>query len=156
MRDYRIWGALLRAAVGAVWLFETYPQVTASSAYLSRDFESAVQAMARGNPWQFYQQFLQNVVLTHTAVFSYLTLAGNVVVGLCLLIGLLTPYAAAAGIVLNVNYALGSGWLDRSNYSLNGLLIVCEIAIIALALGRMAGIDVFFSGGGPRRSSRRY
>jgi len=155
MRDLRIWVALLRAVVGGVWLFEAYPQVTSSSAYLSSGFATAVQSMAAGNPWRFYRQFLDGVVLTHVAVFSYLTLVGNVLVGLCLLLGLLTPYSAAIAIVLNVNYGLAGGWMDRLAYPLNGLLIMCELMIVALAAGKVAGIDAAL-GGGPEKRRRRY
>jgi uncharacterized membrane protein YphA (DoxX/SURF4 family) len=156
MRDYRGWVALLRAVVGGVWLFEAYPQVAATSSYLGHDFVASVQDMARNNPWHFYKQFLEGVVLTHAAVFSYLTLVGNAAIGVCLLLGILTPYAAVLGVILNVNYALAGGWLVRENYPLNGLLIVCELAIIALSAGRVAGVDALLAGGSPKRSSRRF
>jgi uncharacterized membrane protein YphA (DoxX/SURF4 family) len=155
MRDYRAWAALLRAVVGGVWLFEAYPRVSSSSAYLSTGFAAAVQSMASGNPWQFYRQFLEGVVLPHMAVFAYLTLVGNLLVGLCLLLGLLTPYSAVIAVILNVNYGLADGWMDRLAYPLNGLLIVCELAIIALAAGKVAGIDAIF-GASPARRGRRY
>jgi len=155
MRDFRLWAAFLRAAVGGVWLFEAYPQVASSSSYLSQGFASSVQAMAAGNPWLFYKEFLLNVVMTHASVFAYLTLVGNALVGLCLLLGLLTPYSALVGLLLNVNYALAAGWMDRTNYPLNGLLVAAEIVIIALSAGHTAGIDAMFA---PARSrpARRY
>ncbi|HLQ33174.1 MAG TPA: TQO small subunit DoxD [Chloroflexota bacterium] len=156
MRDYRLWMALLRLAVGGVWLFEAYPQVTSSSSYLNQGFATAVQGMAAGNPWQFYRHFLEAVVLTHASVFSYLTLVGNALVGLCLVLGLLTPYSAFVGIILNVNYALAAGWMMRSTYELNGLLLVSEMVIIALAAGQVAGIDALFTPGPERRHARRY
>ncbi|MFI5267798.1 MAG: TQO small subunit DoxD [Chloroflexota bacterium] len=156
MRDYRVWIGLLRMVVGGVWLFEAYPQVTSSNAYLSSGFAVAVQSMALGNPWRFYRQFLDNVVLTHVAVFSYLTLVGNVLVGLCLLLGLLTPYSAIIALILNINYGLADGWMERMAYPLNGLLIVCEVIVIALAAGKVAGIDTIFGSGPEKRRGRRY
>ena len=156
MRDFKIWAALLRLAVGGVWLFEAFPQVRASSAYLGSGFTGAVQGMAAGNPWRFYRQFLEGIVLTHAAVFSYLTLVGNVLVGICLLIGLLTPYTALIAIFLNLNYGLAAGWMDRQAYPLNGLLIVCELVILALAAGRVAGVDAIFGATPTRSRSRRY
>jgi uncharacterized membrane protein YphA (DoxX/SURF4 family) len=156
MRDYRIWATLLRIAVGGVWLFEAYPQVTSSSAYLGTGFTTTVQAMASGNPWHFYRQFLESAVLSHAAVFSYLTLVGNVVVGLCLLLGLLTPYSAVIAMILNINYGLADGWTQRMAYPLNGLLIVCELAIIALAAGKVAGVDAIFGATPEKRRLRRY
>lgn len=154
MGGHRIWMALLRAAAGGVWLFEAYPQVTGSGAYLNQGFASAVRSMAGGAPWPLYRQFLEGVVLAHTPVFAYLTLVANAVVGLSLLLGLLTPYGAAVGLFLNANYALASGWMDRGNYALNGLLFVCEVVIIAVAAGQTAGVDAIFSGPPARR--RRY
>lgn len=156
MRDYRLWITLLRSAVGCAWLFEAYPQVAATGSYLSSGFNTAVTGMAAGNPWRFYRQFLEGVVMTHAAVFSYLTLVGNVLVGLCLLLGFLTPYTALIAIVLNVNYALAGGWMNRPIYPLNGLLIVCEILILALGAGKVAGVDAIFGGSSPRPRSRRY
>ncbi len=155
MGENRLWIALLRATVGAIWLFEAYPEITASNTYLSTGFASAVRGMAAGSPWGPYRQFLENVVLTHTPVFSYLTLVGTTVVGVSLLLGLLTPYGAALGLFLNANYALASGWMDRGNYALNGLMFVAEIVIIAMAAGQVAGVDAIFSSSPPARR-RRY
>lgn len=156
MRDYRAFVALLRVVVGGVWLFEAYPQFSASSAYLNSGFARMVQGMAAGNPWRFYKNFLDGVVLTHASVFSYLTLVGDTLIGLCLLLGLLTPYAAVLAIILNVNYALAGGWMDRSLYPLNGLLLVCEIILLGLAAGQIAGVDAIFAGNSSKRRARRY
>ena len=151
MDDYRMWAALLRAAVGGVWLYQAYPEVTGASTYLNSSFLAAVQGMAAGNPWHFYREFLVSVVLTHAGVFAYLTLVGNALVGICLLLGLFTPYAVAAGLILNVNYGLAAGWMDRMTYSLNGLLFVAELVVIALAAGKTAGLDALFAGGARKR-----
>ncbi|MGH2470031.1 MAG: TQO small subunit DoxD, partial [Chloroflexota bacterium] len=76
-------------------------------------------------------------------------------VGVCLMLGLLTSYAAGVGILLNLNYALAAGWVDRSLYSTNILLIALEILLWTQAAGRFAGADGALSGGSPSRS-RRY
>jgi thiosulfate dehydrogenase [quinone] large subunit len=153
--DVRIWPAFLRAAVGLVWLFEAYPQLVSRDGFLGQTFVSTVQSLASGNPWGVYRQFLLSVVLPHASIFSYLVLAANALVGLCLLLGLLTPYAAFVGIFLNLNYALASGWLTRSDYSLNGLLLVAEIIIVAERAGRVAGLDAVLVGRSGKRP-RRY
>jgi thiosulfate dehydrogenase (quinone) large subunit len=156
MRENRIWAALLRLAVGAVWLFEAYPLLAGRDSYLGQGFTRMVQGMAAGNPWRFYRNFLEGVVLTHSAVFAYLTLVGNALVGLCLLLGLLTPYAAFVGLVLNVNYGPAGGWMDSMTYSLNGLLLVSEIVIIGLRAGQAAGVDALLAAGPDKRRARRY
>ncbi|MBV9120726.1 MAG: hypothetical protein JOZ39_08445, partial [Chloroflexi bacterium] len=141
MRDFRPWAALLRLAVGATWLFEAYPAVTGRDIYLGEGFARLAQGFAAGNPWHFYVDFLNRVVIPHAAVFSYLTLVGNALIGICLVLGLLTPYACGLAMLLNVNYALAQGWQDRTQYALNGVLFVAELAIIGLAAGRIAGLD---------------
>lgn len=140
--------------VGAVWLFEVYPQLASRETFLGQTFASMVQSMASGNPWHFYRDFLLSVVLPHVSVFSYVTLVGNVLVGVCLLLGLLTPYSALLGVFLNINYGLAAGWMDRSDYALNGLLLAAEIVIISEAAGRMAGLDALLAARAPKRARR--
>ncbi|HLY64041.1 MAG TPA: TQO small subunit DoxD [Chloroflexota bacterium] len=154
MWNIRVWSALLRAAVGGAWLFEAYPQLSDRDSYLGRGFVSMVQTMAGNNPWHFYRNFLEGAVLPHAALFSYLTLVGNTLVGLCLLLGLLTPYSALLAVFLNINYGLAAGWMDRMDYALNGLMLVAEIVIIAHAAGRIGGVDALLRAPAPKR--RRY
>lgn len=155
MSGNRAWLALLRVACGAVWLFQAFPKFRED--YLGVTFAVRVGAMAAAeNPWHFYAGLLRNVVLTHTALFSYLTLIGDAAVGICLIIGLLTPYAAFAGIILNVNYAFAAGWMNRTDYSLNILLVVAGLIIITNGAGRVGGLDAVLSGSPPERRSRRY
>jgi len=155
MPESRMWAVLLRLAVGGVWVFEAYPQLAARDSYLSQGFVSLVQTMAGGNPWHFYRQFLLTVVLPHASIFSYLTLAGNALIGICLFLGLLTPYAAAVAMLLNVNYALAGGWMDRMDYSLNAALFFAEIVVVAMAAGKLLSVDAAFAGRPPKRNSRR-
>lgn len=151
MRGVPIWPVFLRLVVGCVWLFEAFPQLSARDSFLGQGFMAMVQQMASGNPWRFYRDFLLGAVIPHAALFAYLTLVANTLIGVCLVLGLLTPYLAFAGLVLNVNYALASGWMTRADYALNGLLIATEIVIIAEGAGRLAGVDALIAG----RSSKR-
>lgn len=154
MQEFRIWTALLRLAVGATWIFEAYPQLVTRDTYLGAGFVKLVQSMASGNPWHFYSNFLDRVVLPHASVFSYLTLAGNLLVGVCLLLGLLTPYAASAAMLLNINYALADGWLNRTYYSLNAVMFFAELLLLAMAAGQTFGVDAVL-GSRPPQPRRR-
>jgi uncharacterized membrane protein YphA (DoxX/SURF4 family) len=147
---------VLRLAVGGAWVFEAYPQLATRDSYLNQGFATLVQTMASGNPWQFYRHFLLTVVLPHASIFAYLTLVGNVAIGVCLFVGLLTPYAAGVAMVLNVNYALAGGWMDRMDYSLNAVLFFAELVVVALAAGRLLGIDAALAGQPSKRNGRRF
>jgi uncharacterized membrane protein YphA (DoxX/SURF4 family) len=148
------WPAFLRVVVGCVWLFEAYPQLASRDTFLGHAFVSMVQSMAAGNPWRLYRDFLLSVVVPHASVFSYLTLVGNALTGICLFLGLLTPYSAAVAIILNINYALASGWMNRADYALNGLLLAAEIVIMAEGGGRVAGVDALVAGRSAKRPRR--
>lgn len=155
MRGVALWPAFLRVVIGGVWLFEAYPQLASRDSFLGQGFVAMVREMASGNPWRFYRDFLLNVVLPHSSVFSYLTLVGNVLVGLCLVLGLLTPYSALIALFLNVNYALASGWMNRSDYALNGLLLAAELVVMAVSASRFAGLDAVITNR-PSKRSRRF
>ena len=155
MSGSNVGGMVLRITAGLVWLFQAYPKFGQN--YLSERLAALVGAMAGpDNPWHFYSGFLHGVVLTHIALFAYLSLVGDVAVGVCLVVGLLTPYAAFVGIVLNLNYALAAGWMSRADYPLNFLLIVLEIFVMATAAGKTAGLDGLLAGRDTGRRSRRY
>lgn len=54
----------------------------------------------------FYARFLEKVVLPNAAAFSFLVVAGEILVGLALLLGLFTGIAAFFGGFLNANFLL--------------------------------------------------
>jgi thiosulfate dehydrogenase [quinone] large subunit len=98
-------------------------------------------------PW--YKKFLLDYVVPHQEVFGYLVMAGELAVGACLLLGLLTRFSAVIGLFMLINYYLGPG-MARGG----ALLAQQEIFIIALATfilsnpGRTLGLDgLLFSGG---------
>jgi thiosulfate dehydrogenase [quinone] large subunit len=54
----------------------------------------------------FYAWFLQHVILPHSAFFSYLVVAGEICVGVGLILGMFTGIAAFFGSFMNFNYLL--------------------------------------------------
>ena len=54
----------------------------------------------------WYAAFLQNVVLPHVAVWSYVVSFGETLVGIALILGLFTGIAAFFGGFMNVNYLM--------------------------------------------------
>lgn len=86
----------------AAW---TGPQAgTALSGFVQGGIKSATGAHPAVQDW--YASFLQNVVLPHASVFSYLVAFGEVLVGVGLIVGAFTGVAAFFGIVMNANYLL--------------------------------------------------
>ena len=84
----------------------------------------------------WYADFIHNVALPNAQIFSYLVAYGEVLVGLALVVGLMTNFAALMGIVMNLSY------LFAGTISKNPQMLLAEAAIVfaGLAAGYY-GID---------------
>jgi thiosulfate dehydrogenase (quinone) large subunit len=91
-------------------------------------------------PW--YKSFLQNVVFPNQELFGYLVMTGEILVGLCLVLGLLTRFSAIVGLFMMINYLLGPG-MARGGASLaQQQTFIVSLLVIALANpGRTLGLD---------------
>ncbi len=99
-------------------------------------------------PW--YKTFLQTVVVPHSELFGYLVMAGEILAGAGLLLGLLTRASAFVGLFLMINYYLGPG-MARGGASLaqQQTFMVALIIILLANPGRTLGLDgLIFRGRG--------
>ncbi len=99
-------------------------------------------------PW--YKTFLQNVVVPHSELFGYLVVAGEILVGAGLVLGLLTRFSAFVGLFLMINYILGPGMARGGAPLAQQQTFIVALIIIALAdPGRTLGLDgLIFRGRG--------
>ncbi len=93
-------------------------------------------------PW--YKSFLANIVVPHHELFGYLVMTGEILVGLCLLLGLLTRFSSLAGLFLVLNYYLAIG-IARGGATLaqQQTFTVCLIVLFLTNAGRSLGVDTF-------------
>jgi thiosulfate dehydrogenase [quinone] large subunit len=85
-----------------------------------------------GSAFWWYRDFLKFLLATHSQVwFSYFISAAELLVGLALILGFLTPIAAAGAALMNLNYLLAG------SASVNGWLYT--LAILILVAGTNAG-----------------
>lgn len=91
-------------------------------------------------PW--YKRFLTDYVVPHSELFGYLVMIGEILVGLCLLLGLLTRFSAFVGLFMLINYFLGPG-MARGGASLaqQQTFIVALVIILLSNPGRTLGLD---------------
>jgi len=70
--------------------------------------QGALQRAAGEHPdvQSWYAAFLQNFVLPNAKLFSFLVVAGEVLVGIALILGVFTGIAAFFGTLMNANYLL--------------------------------------------------
>jgi thiosulfate dehydrogenase [quinone] large subunit len=91
--------------------------------------------------FDFYLSFVHNVVLPNKAIFAALVSWGELAIGVAMILGLATRYAAVAGVILVLNFwfAKGAGFFDGTNHDVVWLMIF--IVLGAVPAGRIAGLD---------------
>ena len=98
-------------------------------------------------PW--YKKFLIDYVVPHRELFGYLVTFGEILVGACLLLGLLTRFSACVGLFMMINYYLGPG-MARGGATLaqQQTFIVAMIIFLFSNPGRALGLDGLLFGRG--------
>jgi uncharacterized membrane protein YphA (DoxX/SURF4 family) len=105
-------------------------------------------ALVKGHA--FYQEFVRGVVLPHVQIFAGLVSWGEVLVGMALVLGFCTRFAASAGLLLTLNYMFAKGnwpWYPSSN---DAAFAAISIALLLGAAGRTLGLDIFLAERWPR------
>jgi thiosulfate dehydrogenase [quinone] large subunit len=92
--------------------------------------------------YSWYRKFLVGYVAPHHELFGYLVTIGEICVGACLLVGLLTRFSAGIGVLMVINYFLAIG-VARGGAQLaqQQTFIVSLIVILLSDPGRTLGLD---------------
>ena len=134
---------LLRVYTGIFFLYYGFGK-------LRRDnFADGLAGFVNGNlenSFGFFRPFLESVVLPNKAVFAYLVACGEFAIGVALILGLATRYAAVAGAVMVTVFwfAKGQGILDAQNHDIIWLVIF--IVLGGLHAGRVMSVDERLAG----------
>ena len=93
------------------------------------------------NSFDFYRPFVESVVLPNKSMFAAMVAWGELAVGLAILVGLATRYAAAVGafLVLNIWFAKGLPVLAGTNHDVVWFVIFVVLGL--LPAGKIAGLD---------------
>ena len=137
--------ALLRIGVGVMFFRAGVDKVTRGEAWhdsvamwIERHFDQA---------FGFYRGFLEHVALPHHGLFAELVRWGELMLGVALILGLATRYAAVAGAVMMLNFwfakAKEEPFWSASNY--DALLILILLALAISSAGRVLGLDQHFA-----------
>jgi thiosulfate dehydrogenase [quinone] large subunit len=91
-------------------------------------------------PW--YKSFLTNVVVPNKEIFGYLVMTGEILAGLCILLGLLTRFSAVVGLFMMINYFFGPGMArGGAPMAQQQTFMVCLLVILLSNPGRILGLD---------------
>jgi thiosulfate dehydrogenase (quinone) large subunit len=147
-RTYLWYIALLRIYVG-------YYMLQQGIRKFQRDFPHSdwiarqIGDLATGDLYPWYKKFLVDFVVPHREVFGYLVMAGEILVGGCLLLGLLTRFSACVGLFMLINYYLGPGMARGGAMMAQQQTFIVALIIFLLANpGRALGLDGLISRGG--------
>lgn len=94
-----------------------------------------------GNSFDFYRSFIEIVVLPNKWFFATMVSWAELAVGMAMLMGLATRYAAAVGafLVLNFWFAKGLPILAGANHDVVWLVIFFVLGMVPA--GKVAGLD---------------
>jgi uncharacterized membrane protein YphA (DoxX/SURF4 family) len=92
--------------------------------------------------YAWYKSFLINVVVPHRELFGYLVMSGEILIGLCLVLGLLTRLSSIVGVFLLLNYYFGPGMAKGgAPLAQQQTFIVVLVVLILSNAGRTLGLD---------------
>jgi uncharacterized membrane protein YphA (DoxX/SURF4 family) len=140
-RTYLWYIALLRIYVG-------YYMLTQGIRKFQRDFPKGdwigrqIGDLATLDLYPWYKRFLTAYVVPHSEVFGYLVTIGEITMGACLLLGLLTRFSALVGLFMLINYYLGPGMARGGAVIAQQQTFIVALTIFVLANpGRTLGLD---------------
>jgi thiosulfate dehydrogenase (quinone) large subunit len=131
---------ILRLWLGYEWLKAAWGK-WAEGGWVGEGAGGAVQGFAKGAiaqttgelplVTQWYASFLENVVVPNAALFSYLVILGETLVGIALVLGAFTGIAAFFGVFMNASF------LFAGTAGANPLMAL--VAILLVLAWRVAG-----------------
>ncbi len=113
---YARWLAIFRIYTGAFWLIHAVPKFTSPDSFLPPSgFMPMMIQKSIGSTTGFYHDFLANTVMPNIATFAQLVRAGELLVGISLVLGLLPRIGGLGGMFLGLNYMLAKGAFGASD-----------------------------------------
>ncbi len=136
--DIRRWPIeALRIYTGSFFAYHGWTKLTREQGFDATGFVTAMQDKA----FAFYQPFIESTILPNIGLVSSLVTWGELLIGVALVLGLATRYAAFAGAIMVANFwfAKGSGFFSAQNYDLMWLVIFLVLALVPA--GKTFGLD---------------
>jgi len=128
------WIALLRIWVGAVWLQAGWGKITKEGGWSAAGYLRGI-AERDTVPFEFFRGLAESVFVPYAATFSFLVAWGEVLVGLALILGVVTNFAATMGILMNLSF------LFAGTVSSNPWFVAIQTVLILGGAGYAFGFD---------------
>jgi uncharacterized membrane protein YphA (DoxX/SURF4 family) len=151
--------AVVRIVTGVMLIALGWGKV--SGDFVRTGFAELTRSMT-GETWPFWKAFLEAVVLPNAGAFGWLIALSEIAVGIGLVLGLFTRFAAAAGALLMLVILIGTGrgepgatwdqWVTAGMTAKFTLLLL--LLLFAVDPGKVWGLDGFVRKRQPARVKR--
>jgi len=144
------WWVGARVYSGFTWIVAGLTVWTRFS-FIDIDFPRLVAELSEGSPYlpptpyPWYNSFLTNFILPNAPLIARITQYLELLVGFCLMLGLLTNLGAAIAVILNINFFFAVGWIHPAIATQNLFMALLEAIFILLLVGRRFGVDEFLA-----------
>ena len=132
-----------RIYVGVILLISDLGKLTRETPFASEMLRFLRGATRRASAP--YVDFVQQVIIPHASLFSYLVMAGEAFAAISLLTGTLTRIGAAVAGFLFLNYMLAEGRMFWSPDSEDAALFFIALVILLGRAGRTFGVDNYLA-----------
>ena len=140
--------SILRVYLGVILLITNLGKVTRDNPF-SMEMLGFLQGATRRASAP-YIHFLQQLVIPHATLFSYLVMTGEAVAALLLLTGTMTRVGAAIAMFLFLNYMLAKGRMFWSPDSEDAAVFFIALVVFLGRAGRIWGVDAALAKRWPR------
>ena len=141
--------AVLRIYLGVILLVTVLGKLTRDAPFATEMLGFLGGVVRRGaQPW--YIAFIQQVVVPHAALFSYLIMTGELFAAISLLTGTLTRAGALVAMLLFLNYMLAKARMFWSPDSEDAAVFFIALVVLLSGAGRVWGVDSILAKRWPR------
>lgn len=122
------WLAVLRIGVG-LWWFESWRHKNKEAWFERNAGINWAASVAEKHRWPIVKRGFDTLVAPRPKLMAYLVVFGELAIGLGLVFGFLTPIAAVAGMLLNLNYfvLMIHDWAEQGQ---NSMMFLAQLVII--------------------------
>jgi len=135
---------ILRVYVGVILFITALGKLTRDNPFAT-EMLRFLRGVATRRASAPYLHFVQDVVIPHATLFSYLVMTGEAVAALSLLTGTMTRVGAAVAMFLFLNYMLAEGRMFWSPDSQDAAVFFIALVVFLGRAGRVWGVDAYLA-----------
>ena len=127
--------------IGTGWIFIHAGWEKVSNPEFATGLGKTLERFASQNPYPWMQSLLNNVAIPNPGVFAPLFSWGELLVGLSLLFGVLSPLGILGALLMNATFFFAAGWSSASTATANEMMIFAELVMLFGFAGKVLSVD---------------